>query len=59
MPEEKLYIGTKFIKAYPFTKDGKDGYHVQYTDGYESWSPKDIFEASYREISKSEKEMMS
>jgi len=26
----------------------KDGYHVIYSDGYESWSPKDVFEAAYR-----------
>lgn len=25
-----------------------DGYHVRYKDGYESWSPKDIFEEAYR-----------
>jgi hypothetical protein len=28
-------------------KDGKAGYAVCYPDGYESWSPKDVFEASY------------
>jgi hypothetical protein len=32
-------------------RDGKDepGYHVVYEDGYESWSPKDIFERAYHE----------
>ena len=25
-----------------------DGYRVIYPDGYESWSPKDVFEAAYR-----------
>lgn len=31
--------------------DGKieDGYRVQYEDGYVSWSPKDVFEAAYRQ----------
>lgn len=24
------------------------GYHVRYLDGYESWSPKDVFEMEYR-----------
>ena len=24
------------------------GYRVRYQDGYESWSPKDVFEAAYR-----------
>ena len=28
-----------------------DGYRIIYPDGYESWSPKDVFEASYRETS--------
>ena len=26
----------------------EEGYKVQYADGYESWSPKDVFEAAYR-----------
>ena len=60
----KQYIGTKIIKADPaYRVDGKafvkanivpsgvhieDGYKVVYPDGYESWSPKDVFEAAYR-----------
>ena len=63
----KQYIGTKIIMAEPaYRVDGKvfakenivpcgykieDGYKVVYPDGYESWSPKDVFEASYRETS--------
>ena len=43
----KTYIGTKIIQAEPATKDGKDGYKVVYPGGYESWSPKDVFEAAY------------
>lgn len=58
----KSYIGVKSIEAMPMTfgeynskrgwpvEDGvsnKEGYLVRYTDGYESWSPKDVFEASY------------
>lgn len=33
-------------------KNGKsrEGYHVIYPDNYHSWSPKDVFEAAYREI---------
>lgn len=27
----------------------EDGYKVIYPDGYESWSPKDVFEAAYRQ----------
>ena len=31
-------------------KDGKPGYKVKYKDGYESWSPKEVFEEAYREL---------
>ena len=30
-------------------QDQKEGYRVRYADGYESWSPKDVFEAAYRQ----------
>jgi hypothetical protein len=58
------YIGTKILKAEPLNlgdynkKRGwtipededplKEGYFVEYPDGYVSWSPKDVFEESYR-----------
>jgi len=61
----KKYIGTKQIEARPMTRGmynlyrgwqipaGEDpadeGYLVKYPDGYESWSPRKIFEESYRE----------
>lgn len=49
------YIGTKLIEAEPCKawkdagghKAGEDGYKVRYADGYESWSPKDVFERAY------------
>ena len=44
----KNYIGVKIVKAEPEEKDGKPGYKVVYPDGYVSWSPKDVFEKSYR-----------
>ena len=57
----KKYIGVKIIEATPAQKhtctkndcaEGIDGYKVVYPqpDGstYESWSPKDVFEESYR-----------
>lgn len=60
----KKYIGTKEVSATPawlidvtvYPKDGfdprsmnrKDGYKVVYEDGYESWSPKDVFEKIYK-----------
>lgn len=58
------YIGTKIIEAEPaYRIDGKvypvsgsvprslsreEGYKVVYPDGYESWSPKGVFEEAYR-----------
>lgn len=30
------------------SEKSKDGYYVRYENGYESWSPKDVFEQSYR-----------
>ncbi len=50
------YIGTKVVKAYPCPawknagghKVGDEGYKVIYEDGYESWSPKDVFEKHYK-----------
>ena len=60
----KKYIGTKEVSATPawlidvtvYPKDDavprlmnrKDGYKVVYEDGYESWSPKDVFEKIYK-----------
>lgn len=44
------YIGTKIVLAWAVEKDGKAGYGVKYEDGYTSWSPKDVFEAAYRDI---------
>lgn len=51
----KQYIGTKIIQAEPayskpYPGEGQvrlPGYKVVYPDGYESWSPKDVFEEAY------------
>jgi len=59
MSNEKLYIGAKLIRAYPADKDGVVGYNVTYPDGYFSWSPKDVFEEAYREVSSTEKSMVT
>ena len=64
MNKMKKYIGTKEVSATPawqidgtiYPKDGvvprsmnrKDGYKVVYEDGYECWSPKDVFEKAYK-----------
>ena len=45
------YIGVKVINAEPEQKDGKNGYKVLYSDGYVSWSPKEVFEEAYRTTS--------
>ena len=29
--------------------DQQEGYRIRYADGYESWSPKDVFEDAYRQ----------
>lgn len=72
MEELKLYIGTKIIQAIEMdectfleTFKGQDmsnretrpGYRVVYPDGYTSWSPKDVFESAYREVTDSEREL--
>ena len=59
MSGTKTYIGTKIINALPSARDGQPGYTVFYPDGYISWSPKETFEAAYREISPREKAMIN
>ena len=61
----KKFIGTKVIMAEPMTiveaqkvlnreikpaTKENDGYLVEYTDGYKSWSPKSVFETAYHEV---------
>jgi hypothetical protein len=56
MPETKPYIGAKILRAFPHRhEDGREGYTVIYPDGYQSWSPKDTFETTYRELTEGEK----
>lgn len=72
-PKMPVYIGTKIVQAIPMTQEdflkrqGKwqvnqetygGGYFVKYDDGYESWSPKDVFERCYRTLSPSEISMV-
>lgn len=42
------YIGTKIIQASSQDRDEEPGYAVRYPDGYDSWSPRDVFEAAYQ-----------
>ena len=45
------YIGTKIVTAWQAANaEGQPGYGVKYEDGYTSWSPKEAFEAAYRDI---------
>lgn len=46
----KDYYGTKRITAFPRELRGRAGYGVIYSDGYQSWSPKDVFEAAYQPV---------
>ncbi len=62
----KKYIGTKLIEAKPMTRgeyneyrgwtippdENPDdpGYLVKYSDSYESWSPKDVFDSAYIQV---------
>ena len=61
----KKYVGTKMLEARPMNRGeyneyrgwtipsnenpDDEGYLVKYQDGYESWSPQDVFEESYRD----------
>lgn len=47
----KKYIGTKIVTAWRANdKNDRAGYGVIYEDGYQSWSPKEAFEAAYRAV---------
>lgn len=66
----KTYIGVKILRARPMKLGAyntlrewkipenenphRDGYYLEYADGYKSWSPKEIFEGAYRLISTEE-----
>jgi len=72
MVEEIIYIGSKLILAIPMdecsflrdikhqdvaNRETRPGYKVTYPDGgYVSWSPKDVFESSYRKVTQNEKD---
>ena len=47
-----LRDGKVYLKdeAVPKSMNREDGYKVVYEGGYESWSPKDVFEKAYREV---------
>lgn len=50
----QCYIGCKQVEAWPeqykgddHRMQGKPGYGIKYPDGYQSWCPKEVFEAAY------------
>ena len=67
----KSYIGTKILRAEPMAlglynafrgwdmpadeDPARPGYRVEYPDGYVSWSPQEVFESAYREVSAEER----
>jgi len=75
MREARLFIGCKVIKAEPvseFTfinlvknesvpqdKEDREGYLVEYPDGYKSWSPKEVFENAYRFVTPDELKLIN
>ena len=64
----ETYLGLKTLKAEPMNLGDynihrgwnipededpkKEGYLVEYTGGYQSWSPKETFEESYKKTSR-------
>ncbi len=62
MTPKNVYIGTKIVTAIP--KKGisfgevTDGFRIKYPDGYESWTPYDVFVKNYRSLSDGEIELV-
>ena len=67
MGDLKCFIGCKIVKAIEMRKADFEeitgrkidsweshGYKVVYPDGYVSWSPKSVFESSYRLVNEDE-----
>ena len=75
MSDEKLYVGTKIITAVPMdsvawnkrlnpnysapVEPAEPGYKVTYPDGCVRWSPKDVFDTAYREVTEGEIKMLT
>lgn len=51
MNKGRLYVRTTIVWAWPEPRDGVEGYGVLYTDGYQSWCPKESFEEASRPLS--------
>jgi len=52
------YIGVKMVHAERADRnEDEPGYKVVYPDGYESWSPKETFEAAYLKVGEDENDV--
>jgi len=63
-PMGDVAFGRQFKGTTPAENtESESGYHVQYSnpDGtkYDSWSPRNVFERAYREVSADEKELIN
>lgn len=45
---EKEAVGLGYARANEDNHEWRQGYHVVYADGYQSWSPRDVFEEAYK-----------
>jgi len=43
------------IRDYKADVENSNGYRIVYADGYESWSPKKVFEDGYNKLTKENK----
>lgn len=51
MSDYRLYAEVVLVKARPVTKDGKEGYEVVHSDGYDSFIPSETFARKYVDVS--------
>ena len=58
MSERAFIEGEKNLPCPVDIIPDRSGYLVVYSDGHRGWSPKDVFEATYRLVSDDERKMM-
>ena len=46
--DELTAVGKGFARPNEDNHEWRQGYHVRYEEGYESWSPKEVFEKAYK-----------
>lgn len=46
----QVYYGTKKVTGFAQDMESKPGYGIIYEDGYQSWSPKKVFEDAYQPL---------